>query len=169
MGCGIYSKEDICSKMLEIKLEREQIRKDRELAFKEYEILYGEDLYYSRKPVEDYISYKSESVKKKKKKKKKKTIVYSYSESKSNETPSLNEEEEKADDNLRTFIRNKTLKNTLKEEQENNESLKNIINTNNTNNTNNGGDNNEKNNDEKVNFTALRDNFIKLTSKKNEE
>ena len=156
MGCGVYTKEDIYSKMLEIKLEREQIRKDRELAFKEYEILYGEDLYYSRKPVEDYISNKPP----KKKKKKMKTIVYSYSESKSNNTNSeneVNEEEEKADENLRVFLRNKTLKKTLNN-QENNKS-------NNENEKNNSDENNfEREN--KKNFSALSSNYMKMISKK---
>lgn len=156
MGCGVYTKEDIYSKMLEIKLEREQIRKDRELAFKEYEILYGEDLYYSRKPVEDYISNKPP----KKKKKKMKTIVYSYSDSKSNDTHSekeVNEEEEKADKNLRVFLRNKTLKKTLNN-QENDDNEKN-----------NSDDNNEENTlqrENKKNFTALSNDYMKKISKK---
>ena len=141
--------------MLEIKLEREQIRKDRELAFKEYEILYGEDLYYSRKPVEDYISNKPP----KKKKKKMKTIVYSYSESKSNNTHSENEvneeEEKKADENLRVFLRNKTLKKTLNN-QENDDNEKN-----------NSDENNEDlQRENKKNFTALSNEYMKKVSKK---
>ena len=156
MGCGVYTKEDIYSKMLEIKLEREQIRKDRELAFKEYEILYGEDLYYSRKPVEDYISNKPP----KKKKKKMKTIVYSYSDSKSNDTHSekeVNEEEEKADKNLRVFLRNKTLKKTLNN-QENNKS--------NDENEKNNNDENNFERENKKNFSALSSNYMKMISKK---
>ena len=152
MGCGVYTKEEIYSKMLEIKLEREQIRKDRELAFKEYEILYGEDLYYSRKPVEDYISNKPP----KKKKKKMKTIVYNYSESKSNDTHSekeVNEEEEKADKNLRVFLRNKTLKKTLNN-QENDDNEKN------------NSDENNFERENKKNFSALSSNYMKMISKK---
>jgi len=162
MGCGVYTKEDIYSKMLEIKLEREQIRKDRELAFKEYEILYGEDLYYSRKPVEDYIYNKPP----KKKKKKMKTIVYSYSDSKSNDNDthhSINEEEEKANNNLRVFLRNKTLKKTLKMNQENNNNNDDI----NDNEKNNSEENKKENinREKKKNFTELSNNYLKMVNK----